>query len=94
MFHDTRFNIIISCAYNGWMEALVVQIASKRQLRKAPQQLIGENLKGEEAPFYITVHSGIDIQPTSHVFILNLVFKVLDSLEQNERFCHTSSFNT
>ena len=66
-----------------------VQMASERQLRKASRQLIGENLEGEEAPFYVNVHSGLDIQPAPHVFIPDLVTRVLDSLEENERFCHT-----
>ena len=67
------------------MKALGIQIASERQLRKAFQRLIGENLMGEEALFYVTLQSGIDIQPGPHVFIPDLVAKVLDTLEQNER---------
>ena len=65
---------------------------SESQLRKASHQLIGENLEGEEAPFYISVRSAIDIQPAAHVFVPDLVAKVLDILEENERFFSLSLY--
>ena len=67
------------------MAALGVQIGSEKQMRNISQEIIGDNLAGEEAPFYFSTRHRMDIQPAPHVYIPDLVAKVFDVLEQNER---------
>ena len=68
-----------------WMTSLGVQISSEKKMRKISKELIGENLAGEATPFYFSTKHGIDILPAPHVYIPDLVAKVFEHLEQNER---------
>ena len=68
------------------MKALGVQIASEKQMRKVSKEVIGENIAGEAAPFYFASKSGIDIKPAPHVFVPDLIGKIFEMLEQNERY--------
>ena len=68
------------------MKAFGVQIACEKQLRKVSKEAIRENLAGEATPFYISGKPGIDIQLAPRVFVPNLVSKVFQVLDQNERY--------
>ena len=68
------------------MKAFGVQIAGEKQLRKVSKEAIGENLAGEATPFYFSGKPGIDIQLAPHVFVPDLVSKIFQILDQNERY--------
>ena len=79
-------DLILVRAYENFHKgALGVQIGSEKQMRKISQEVIGDNLTGEEASFYFSTRHGMDIQPAPHVYIPDLVAKVFDVLEQNKR---------
>lgn len=68
------------------MKALGVEVANEKQMRKASREVIGDNIAGESAPFYSGTKSGMDIQPGPHVFVPDLMAKIICLLEENERY--------
>ena len=55
-------------------------------MRHISTQIVGDNLKGEIAPFSFTIPSGREeIKGTPLVFIPHLVDKVVQLLDGNER---------
>ena len=92
--HFTRLTIIymytvhVHCTctlIRRWMKALGVRLASEKQVTK---EIIGDNIAGEEAPFYFAMKYGIDIKPAAHVFVPDLIGKIFEVLEQNERYTY------
>lgn len=60
--------------------------ASEKQLQKVSAEIDGDSLLGEAAPFYFPMKFGIDIRPSPLVFVPDLVSKIVQVLEQNERY--------
>ena len=60
-------------------------MASEKQIRKVSEELIGEELKAEAAPFCFPSKSGVDICPAPLVYVPDLIGKVFQLLEQNLR---------
>ena len=68
-----------------WLKSWGIQIASEKQLRRVSDELLGDNLEGEEAPFCFPARSGVDIRPAPLVYIPDLVGKVTQMLDQNDK---------
>ena len=47
--------------------------------------LLGHNLEGEEAPFPFPTSRGVDIRPAPLVYIPDLIGKVTQMLDQNDK---------
>ena len=66
-------------------------MASEKRQRGLSRQQLGTNLTGEAAPFsFPSKQGGEDLRPAPLVYVPDLVAKVLQVLEQNERY----TFNT
>ena len=70
-----------------WLSSSGVSLSSKRKQQKIAQQQVGDNLETETAPFSFSLASGgEELRAAAHVFIPNLVEKVIQLLEQNEKY--------
>ena len=62
-------------------------MGSERKMRKAAVEMVGTNLLSEAAPFSFCLKSGgEEIRAAPLVYIPDLCAKVLELLEQNERY--------
>ena len=72
---------------NRWLSSSEISLSSERKQRKLAEELVGENLDAETAPFSFTLASGgEELRVAAHIFIPNLVEKVVQMLEQNEKY--------
>ena len=85
--------IVLLYKYNSkhtmhrWLKSSGVSLSSEKKQRKVANEQVGDNLKAETAPFSFNLTSGgEELRAAAHVFIPNLVQKVVQLLEQNERF--------
>lgn len=67
------------------MKSWGIQIASEKELRRVSREQLGDNLEGEEAPFSFPSTRGVDIRPAPLVYIPDLVGKVTQMLDQNDK---------
>ena len=76
------YNII-----NRWLTSSGVSLSSERKQRTLAKEQVGENLDAETAPFSFTLASGgEELRVAAHVFLPHLVEKVVQLLEQNEKY--------
>ena len=69
-----------------WLKSSGVSLSSERKQRQIAQKQVGDNLEAETAPFSFTLASGgEELRAAAHVFIPNLVQKVVQLLEENEK---------
>lgn len=62
-------------------------IPSEKKQRRLSEDILGDNLEAEEAPFSFALqHGGEDLRPAPLVFVPDLVTFVLQYLEQNQRY--------
>lgn len=62
-------------------------IPSEKQQRKLSHEVLGDNLESEAAPFAFQLkHGGEDLRPAPLVYVPDLVTKIFQHLEQNERY--------
>jgi hypothetical protein len=71
--------------HKRWMKVWGIQIASEKQLRRVSDEQLGDNLEGEEAPFCFAARNGFDIRQAPLVYVPDLVGKIIQTLEQNEK---------
>ena len=71
-----------------WLKAWGIKLASEKQLRKQSEQQMGNNLQSEAVPFCFPLKSGIDLRPAPLVYVPDLVKKVIQTLDQNNRYIH------
>ena len=69
-----------------WLKASGISLAGEERMRHISSQIVGENLKGEIAPFSFPLPSGgEEIKGAPLVYIPHLVDKVVQLLDGNER---------
>ena len=69
-----------------WLKSSGICLAGEERMRHISSQIVGDNLKGEIAPFSVTIPSGgEEIKGAPLVFIPHLVDKVVQLLDGNER---------
>ena len=67
-----------------WLSSSGVSLSSER---KQAKQQVGDNLDAESAPFSFNLASGgEELRAAAHIFIPNLVEKVVQLLDQNEKY--------
>ena len=72
---------------NRWLSSSGISLSSERKQRKLAKEQVGDNLEAETAPFSFSLASGgEELRVAAHVFIPNLVQKVVQLLEQNEKY--------
>ena len=70
-----------------WLKSSGVSLSSERKQRKIAKEQVGDNLDIETAPFSFNLTGGgEEIRAAAHAFIPNLVEKVIQLLEQNEKY--------
>ena len=67
------------------MKSWGIQLASEKQLRRVSKDLLGDNLEAEEAPFSFPTSGGVDIRPAPLVYVPDLVGKIVQMLEHNDK---------
>ena len=71
---------------SGGSNRQAICLAGEERMRHISSQIVGNNLKGEIAPFSFTISSGgEEIKGAPLVFIPHLVDKVVQLLDGNER---------
>ena len=76
-----------------WFKAHGVVIPSEKRQRHLSEDILGDNLEAEEAPFTITLrHGGEDLRPAPLVFVPDLVTLVFQYLEQNQRYRYSHMY--
>ena len=68
-----------------WMKSWGIQIASESRVRRMSEELVGDNIDGEEAPFCFPGTTGVDIRPAPLVYVPDLIMKITQLLDQNEK---------
>ena len=77
-----------------WFKACGVAIPSEKKQRKLSHQVLGDNLESEATPFAFPLkHGGEDLRPAPLVYVPDLVAKIFQHLEQNERYRITGTPN-
>ena len=67
------------------MEAQGVKMASERSMRMLSEVILGDNLAAEEVPPSKPLRFGIDLRLAPLVYIPDLVGKIIQLLEKNDR---------
>ena len=68
------------------MKAQGVKIASERSMRMLSDEVIGDNLAGEEVPLSQPLRFGVDLRLSPLVYIPDLISKIITLLEENARY--------
>ena len=77
---------ILAHCYFRWLKSSGIYLAGEERMRHISSQIFGDNLKGEIAPFSFPIPSGgEEIKGAPLVYIPQLVDKVVQLLEGNER---------
>ena len=61
-------------------------MASERRVRALLEELVGDNLAGEEVPLSQRLHFGVHLKLSPLVYVPDFVGKVCQLLEQNNRY--------
>ena len=61
-------------------------MASERRVRALSEELVGDNLAGEEVPLSQPLRFGVDLKLSPLVYVPDFVGKVYQLLEQNNRY--------
>ena len=70
-----------------WLRSSGISLSSERKQRILAKEQVGDNLDTEIAPFSFSLTGGgEEIRAAAHAFIPNLVEKVIQLLEQNEKY--------
>ena len=67
------------------MSAQGVKLASEHQMRALSKGIVGDNLVGEEVPLAQPLHLGVDLILAPLVYVPDLVKKIFQLLDQNDR---------
>ena len=68
-----------------WMKAQGIQLASERRVRRLSQEILGDNLAATEVPLSQPLWFGVDLKVSPLVYVPDLVERILQLLEQNDR---------
>ena len=74
-----------------WMKAQGVQLASERSVRRLSGEMLGDNLAATEVPLSQPLRFGIDLKVSPLVYVPDLVGKIFQLLEQNDRYIYITS---
>ena len=70
-----------------WLKASGVAISCEESMRDIAREVIGDNLNGEMALFSFPAYDGgEEVRAAPHVFIPNLNQKIIQLLEENDRY--------
>ena len=67
------------------MNAQGIQLASERRVRRLSQEMLGDNLAATEVPLSQPLRFGVDLKVSPLVYVPDLVERILQLLEQNDR---------
>ena len=67
------------------MSAQGVKLASERKMRMLSKHMVGENLVAEEVPLSQPLKLGVDLMLAPLVYVPDLVSKIIQLLDQNDR---------
>ena len=67
------------------MSAHGVRLASESKMRALSNDMVGDNLAGEEVPLSQPLRLGVDLILAPLVYVPNLVAKIFQLLDQNAR---------
>ncbi|KAL5500107.1 hypothetical protein EMCRGX_G011610 [Ephydatia muelleri] len=68
-----------------WLKSSGISLAGEERMREISKQIVGDNLKGELAPFSFMLPSGgEEIKGAPVIYIPELVAKIVHLLEENE----------
>lgn len=67
------------------MKGQGIQLASERSIRRVSNELLGDNLVATEVPLSQPLRLGVDLKISPLVYVPDLVGRVLQLLDQNER---------
>ena len=68
-----------------WLKSWGIQVASEKELRRDSHELLGDNLAGEDASFCFPTNSGVDILLAPLVYIPDLLGKITQIVDQNDK---------
>ena len=86
MSHHTPKVPILAHCYFRWLKSSGICLAGEERMCHISSQIVGDNLKGEIAPFSFPIPSGgEEIKGAPLVYVPQLVDKVVQLLEGNER---------
>ena len=85
MSHHTPKVPILTYCYFKWFKSSGICLAGEERMHLISNQIVGDNLKGEIAPFSFTIPSGgEEIKEAPLVYIPHLVDKVVQLLNGNK----------
>ena len=67
------------------MKAQGIKLASERSVRRLSEEMLGDNLAATEVPLSQPLRFGVDLKVSPLVYVPDLVGKILQLLEQNDR---------
>ena len=67
------------------MSARGVKLASEHSMRLLSKQMVGDNLEAEEVPLSQPLRLGVDMILAPMVYVPDLVAKIFQLLDQNDR---------
>ena len=79
--------------HTRWMKSWGIQIASESKVRGRSEELVVNNIEGEEAPFCFPSATGVNIRPAPLVYVGDLIEKIIQLLNQNESIKKVISIN-
>ena len=83
---NTTEAAIVTHWFFRWLKSSGICLAGERRMRHMFCQIVGDNLKGEIAPFSFPLPSrGEEIKGAPLVYIPHLVARVVQLLDGNER---------
>ena len=71
--------------HTRWMKAQGIQLASEGRVRRLSQEMLGDNLAATEVPLSQPLWFGVDLKVSPLVYVPDLVERILQLLEQNDR---------
>ena len=81
-------------SYCRWLKASGVCIGNEEKMRQIAKGIIRDNLKAEVAPFSFPLASGgEELRGAVLVYIPNLVDKVIQLLDDNDRYIEICTLN-
>lgn len=86
MYINIHSHIVDANISYRWLKSSGVSLSSEGRQCVIANQQIGDNIDSEAAPFSFSLPSGgEELRAAAHVFIPNLVQKVFQLLEENEK---------
>lgn len=73
-------------SYNRWLSQWGISLSSEKKQRKVARTLLGDNLEAEAVPLTFSLKKGgEEVRVTPYCYIPDLVRKLTDLLDENEK---------